>query len=150
MLQMAADLQWTVKGTLPDPACERRAARSTVIQRLVLRVCVAISALEYTGKVLSTRDDELSVGSICSAARLRSTQMLWRYDAACADAVVHGAPCLAQPGPLPVPVESDMPLHLRTRLACTLRSHGDEITVSTSPTFAHDVRTLCRLPSGDS
>lgn len=45
-----------------------------------------------------------------------------RCDAAYADAVVHGAPCLlklTQPGPQSVPVESDMPLHLRTRLACT-------------------------------
>ena len=96
------------------------------------------------------------VGSICSATRFRSQtpacQMLWRYDAARADAVVHGAPCLAQPGPLSVlpRVESDMPFHLPTRLACKQRSHSDEITVCTSPTFVHDVRTLCRLPSGHS
>jgi hypothetical protein len=59
------------------------------------------------------------------------------YDAARADAVVHGAPCLALPDPLSVlpRLGSDMPLHLRTRLACSQRSHSDEITLCTSPTF---------------
>jgi hypothetical protein len=78
--------------------------------------------------------------------------MLWRYDAACANAaVVHGGSMSgAARSSLPVPLESDMPLHLRPRLACSKRSHCDEITLCTSPTFVHDVRTLCRLPSLDS
>ena len=49
----AADLHGPYKGTLPDSACERRGARSTVIQRLVLRVCVATTAC---GDILRTRN----------------------------------------------------------------------------------------------
>jgi hypothetical protein len=68
--------------------------------------------------------------------------------------VAHGAPCricllrcTVRPGlcSFHSSLQSDMPLHFRRRLACIQRSRGDEITLSTSPMFAHDVRTLCRL-----
>ena len=69
------------------------------------------------------------------------------YDAARADAVVHGAPCLAQPGPRSYPFQ--------WKATCrSISEHGSpafrDLTAMRSlfahrQQFAHDVRTLSRL-----
>jgi hypothetical protein len=77
---------WTIKGTLPDPACERRVARSTVIRHFESIWCYVfawrLQPMETFYETAMLKQRAL-VGSICSATIFRSRtpacQMLWRH-----------------------------------------------------------------------